>query len=102
MFENEELYDYAESEDNFRDMYKELVKRNIKRYRRLLKTGKTVFAMGERGEISDLFYQNGIPVFESFEQIAKVYSGLYKYSKILQRKGLLENYNLHKIANNSK
>ncbi|MHA1428216.1 MAG: CoA-binding protein [Candidatus Helarchaeota archaeon] len=93
IFEKEDIFDYAENETNFRNMYKDLVKRNIKYYRRLIQSGKTVFVLGEYGELSDLFYRNGIPVFESFEQIAKVYQGLYTFTNILKRKGLFETYN---------
>ncbi|MFX1293421.1 MAG: CoA-binding protein [Promethearchaeota archaeon] len=92
IFEHDSIFDYKEEEMNFKDMFKEFVKLNIKRYKRLLKLGKPIFVLGEYGEISDIFYQKGIPVYESFEQISKVYTGLYTYTKILKRKGTFEEY----------
>ncbi len=89
VFENEAIFDYAESEFNFRAFYKQMVKDNIKRYARLAQQ-KPVFMFGEYGELSTLFYQNKIPVYDSFERLAKVFSGLYLYSTILQRKGKLK------------
>ncbi len=85
VFENDEIFDY-DSEMNWRTMFREFVRQNIKRYNRLTQSGKPIFVLGEFGQISDLFYQNDIPVFESFERMAKAYSGLYTYTKILKRK----------------
>ena len=83
---------------DFRSMYKSLIKQNIKRYSHLLRTGKPIFVMGRYGEISELFHQHNIPVYESFERMAKAFMGLYQYTEILKRKGLFEEYQRRKIG----
>jgi acyl-CoA synthetase (NDP forming) len=82
VFENDDLFDYAEDEANFRTMYRQFVRNNIKRYARLVReSGKPIFVLGEFGTVSELFYQNGIPVYDSFERLARAYAGLYRYTK---------------------
>lgn len=97
IFGDDSIFDYSDEESNFRSFYREFVQRSIKRYRRLLSnTGKPIIVMGEYGEVSDTFYKNGIPVYPTFAQIAKVFRGLYQYAKILKQKGQFALYQQHK------
>jgi acyl-CoA synthetase (NDP forming) len=86
VFENTAIFDYDEKEMNFQSMYKTFIRQNIKRFGDLAqKTGKPVFVLGEYGEISNLFYQNGIPVYDAFDRMAKSYAGLYRHARYLKR-----------------
>ncbi len=86
VFENTAIFDYTEKEINFQSMYKTFIKQNIKRFGALVQSaGKPIFVLGEYGEISNLFYQTGIPVYESFDRMAKAYAGLYHYAMHLKR-----------------
>ena len=90
VFENDEIFDYAENETNFRLMFRQFIKQNIRHYNRLTQSGKPIFVLGEYGEISDLFYKHGIPVYESFEQITRTYARIYSYSKILKMRNQIK------------
>jgi hypothetical protein len=86
VFENIAIFDYTEKEINFQSMYKTFIKQNIKRFSALVQsTGKPIFVLGEYGQISNLFYQNGIPVYDAFDRMAKAYAGLYHYAQHLKR-----------------
>ncbi|MHA1263668.1 MAG: acetate--CoA ligase family protein [Candidatus Helarchaeota archaeon] len=86
VFENDELFDYKREETNFRTMYREFIRQNIRRFGQLTTTGKPVFMLGDFGETSELFYQNGVPVYDSFERLASTYAKLYQYVQRQQRK----------------
>jgi len=87
VFENIAIFDYTEKEINFQSMYKTFIKQNIKRFSALVQsTGKPIFVLGEYGQISNLFYQTGIPVYDSFDRMAKAYAGLYHYAMHLKRR----------------
>lgn len=82
VFENDELFDYAENEVNFRTMYRQFVRQNIHRYGKLTKSGKPIYVLGEFGETSELFYKHGIPVYDTFERLARAFAGIYRYGKL--------------------
>ncbi|MBD3227541.1 MAG: hypothetical protein GF329_05060 [Candidatus Lokiarchaeota archaeon] len=87
VFENDEIFDINKDEQNFRKMYQELVKMNIKKYRKIIdETNKPIFILGDKGEFSKIFINNNIPVYDSFNSIARSFEALYKYSKILSNK----------------
>jgi acyl-CoA synthetase (NDP forming) len=87
VFDNEKIFDVSKEERNFRKMYQEIVKTNIKKYRKITEeTNKPIFILGDRGEFSKIFVKNGIPVYPDFDSIAKAYAGLYHYSKIIKEK----------------
>jgi len=86
VFENVSIFDYTEKEINFQSMYKTFIRQNIKRFGALVQnSGKPIFVLGEFGELSNLFYQNGIPVYDNFDRMAKAYAGLYRYALHLKR-----------------
>ncbi|MHA1268147.1 MAG: CoA-binding protein [Candidatus Helarchaeota archaeon] len=86
VFEDDSIFDINQEEVNFRLMYQELVKENIKKYKKLIdNTNKPIFVMGNRGEFSKLFIKNGIPIYSDFESIAKSFKALYQYGKSLKK-----------------
>lgn len=82
-FEDDQIFDYSEQEINFRAMYKNFIKQNMRRFESLTGERKPIFVLGDYGEISDLFISAGMPVYDTFEKLAKAYARIYSYSQKL-------------------
>ncbi|MHA1229966.1 MAG: acetate--CoA ligase family protein [Candidatus Helarchaeota archaeon] len=87
VFEDDSIFDIDQNEINFRKMYQQLVKDNIRKYKKIMeKLGKPIFVLGDRGEFSKIFIKNRIPVYPTFESMARSFSALYQYTQNREKK----------------
>ncbi|MHA1310802.1 MAG: CoA-binding protein [Candidatus Helarchaeota archaeon] len=82
VFEDDSIFDVSPNEVNFRKMYQQVVKDNIKKYKKIIdEVQKPIFVLGDRGEFSKLFIKNNIPVYPTFQSLARAYGAYYHYIK---------------------